>query len=573
MVSQILIVMIFAIGVTIFAERRNIPAPLLLAAVGLAASFIPGLGRLELEPEIILTVVLPPLLFSAASEFSFVSFIRRFGSIFNLGVLLVAVTTAVVGGFAAAAIPGMTLGVALVLGAVISPPDAVTAVAVGRKLKLPAQMMTVLKGESLINDAAALTLFTFAAASVTGTHLAIPNLFLFLGYAAVVGIVVGIAIGAIVHRVRMRLGNASLATVLSVLVPFTAYILAEELGASGVLAVVAAGFSLGHNAGETNYAARLQERQFWRTADALLEAFVFAYIGLQFRWVLADAEESGFDVPQLLGMSVLILIAVIAVRVAWVYLTSIISRWRSRAVEKRVAEFDQRMAALEGERAERLAGRRGRFSQRMEQAREARKQGGFDLLPPFTWQENLVIGWTGMRGVVTLAAAAGIPLVTVTGAAFPGRDVIQVVAFVVTIGTLLIQGLTLPWLIKHLAISDPDDGRKRQAQFRIADEVAREATVAAVMKFRQEHTDAKSKRLAEMMLQRSTTQGQDTRFAEVNDVILELKELILVAQRMAVVRARDERRLDDEVMREVLEELDLEQAATAGTTPGKFGGR
>src|SRR5690606_13658747 len=135
------------IWVTMFAERRNIQAPLLLVAVGLAASFIPRLGRLELEPDIILTVVLPPLLFSAATEFSFVSFIRRFGSIFNLGVLLVAVTTAIVGGLAAAAIPGMTLGVALVLGAVISPPDAVTAVAVGRKLKLPAKMMTVLKGE------------------------------------------------------------------------------------------------------------------------------------------------------------------------------------------------------------------------------------------------------------------------------------------------------------------------------------------------------------------------------------------------------------------------------------------
>lgn len=576
MISQILIVMIAAIWVTMFAERRNIQAPLLLVAVGVVASFIPGLERLELEPEIILTLVLPPLLFSAATEFSFVSFIRRFGSIFNLGVLLVAVTTAVVGGLAAATIPGMTLAVALVLGAVISPPDAVTAVAVGRKLKLPSQMMTVLKGESLINDAAALTLFTFAVASVTGTHLAIPNLFLFLLYSAVVGIIVGVVIGVIVHRVRMRLSNATLSTVLSVLVPFTAYILAEELGASGVLAVVAAGFSLGHNASETNYAARMQERQFWRTADALLEAFVFAYIGLQFRWVLAEADEKGFDIPQLLGLSVLILVAAIAGRVGWVFFTSILSRWRSRAVAKRFAEFDRQLAALEqtgGEPAERLAGRRGRLSQRIEQAREARKQGAFELLPPFTWQENLVIGWTGMRGVVTLAAAAGIPLMTVAGESFPGRDVIQVVAFVVTVGTLLIQGLTLPWLIKRLAISDPDDARKRQEQFKIADAVARAATVEAVTAFRGTHADVKSRRLAEMMLQRTTAADRDGRFAEVNDAMLELKEQILVAQRIAVVKARDERRLDDEVMREVLEELDLEQAATSGTTPGQFGGR
>ena len=573
MVSQILIVMIAAIWVTMFAERRNIQAPLLLVAVGLAASFIPRLGRLELEPEIILTVVLPPLLFSAASEFSFISFIRRLGSIFNLGVLLVAVTTAVVGAIAAATIPGMTLLVALVLGAVISPPDAVTAVAVGRKLKLPSRMMTVLKGESLINDAAALTLFTFAVASVTGTHLAIDNLFLFLGYAAVVGIVVGLVIGAIVHRVRLRLTNATLSTVLSVLVPFTAYILAEELGASGVLAVVAAGLSLGHNSRESGYAARMQERQFWRTTDALLEAFVFAYIGLQFRWVLTGAAEKGIDVPQLLGLSVVILVAAMAVRVGWVFFTSILSRWRSRVVARRYAEFDRQIAMLEAEQAERLAGRRGRFSQRLEQAREARKQGAFELLPPFTWQENLVIGWTGMRGVVTLAAAAGIPLLTVTGEPFPGRDAIQVVAFVVTVGTLLIQGLTLPWLIRRLAISDPDDERKRQEQFKVADAVARAATVEAVTVFRNAHHDAKSRRLAEMMLQRSAALDRDSRFTEANDVMLELKEQILVAQRLAVVKARDERRLDDEVMREVLEELDLEQAATAGTTPGRFGGR
>jgi len=573
LVSQILIVMIAAIWVTMFAERRNIQAPLLLVAVGLAASFIPRLGRLELEPEIILTVVLPPLLFSAASEFSFISFIRRLGSIFNLGVLLVAVTTAVVGAIAAATIPGMTLLVALVLGAVISPPDAVTAVAVGRKLKLPSRMMTVLKGESLINDAAALTLFTFAVASVTGTHLAIDNLFLFLGYAAVVGIVVGLVIGAIVHRVRLRLTNATLSTVLSVLVPFTAYILAEELGASGVLAVVAAGLSLGHNSRESGYAARMQERQFWRTTDALLEAFVFAYIGLQFRWVLTGAAEKGIDVPQLLGLSVVILVAAMAVRVGWVFFTSILSRWRSRVVARRYAEFDRQIAMLEAEQAERLAGRRGRFSQRLEQAREARKQGAFELLPPFTWQENLVIGWTGMRGVVTLAAAAGIPLLTVAGEPFPGRDAIQVVAFVVTVGTLLIQGLTLPWLIRRLAISDPDDERKRQEQFKVADAVARAATVEAVTAFRDTHHDAKSRRLAEMMLQRSAALDRDSRFTEANDVMLELKEQILVAQRLAVVKARDERRLDDEVMREVLEELDLEQAATAGTTPGRFGGR
>ena len=486
MISQILIVMIAAIAVTIFAERRNIQPPLLLALVGLLASLIPGLPRLQLEPEIILTVVLPPLLFSAAREFSFTSFIRRLGSIVNLGVLLVAVTTGLVGAAAAAIVPGMTIAVALVLGAVVSPPDAVTAVAVGRKLKLPTQMMTVLKGESLINDAAALTFFTFATASVAGTHLFINNIFLFLLYSAVAGFIVGLVLGGIVHLLQMRITNATLATVIGVVVPFTAYLIAEELGASGVLAVVAAGLSLGHNAGDARYDVRIQEQQFWQTVDGLLEAFVFAYIGLQFRWVLVDAAEKGFDVLRLIGGSVLLLLVVIVVRIGWVFFTALFSRWRDKAAKRRLADLDAQLDALPRARPEdrkplERPGRgdrrsgfgrmrdRGRFAERMEQVREARAQGGFDLMPPFTWRENAVISWTGMRGVVTLAAAAGIPLVTATGEAFPGRDVIQVVAFVVTIGTLLIQGLTLPWLIRTLKISSPGEAPETRKTGRARD--------------------------------------------------------------------------------------------------------
>jgi NhaP-type Na+/H+ or K+/H+ antiporter len=588
LVSQILIVMIAAIAVTIFAERRDIQPPLLLAFVGLIASFIPGLGRLELEPEIILTVVLPPLLFSAAREFSFVSFIRRLGSILNLGVFLVAVTTGIVGAVAAAVMPGMTLAVALVLGAIVSPPDAVTAVAVARKLNLPSQMMTVLKGESLINDAAALTFFTFATATVAGTHLFIPNIVLYLLYSAIVGFVLGLIIGGIVHLVQQRITNASLAAVLTVVVPFTAYLLAEEVGASGVLAVVAAGLSLGHNAGEARYDVRIQEQQFWRTTDGLLEAFVFAYIGLQFRWVLADAAQKGFDVLQLLALSLVVLAAVIVVRIGWVFFTSIFSRWRAKAEAKQLEKLDARLDAIPRARPERPArmappadrqGRidqarrfgfqrdRRRFAERMEQVREARRQGGFDLLPPFSWRENIVISWTGMRGVVTLAAAAGIPLMTASGEPFPGRDVIQVVAFVVTIGTLLIQGLTLPWLIGRLKIANPTEVAVRERQMQLAEGIVQRATIDAVTAYRDRQTEDKPRRVAELMLSRVSTmqQAEERGVALENDpVMVDLAGEILAARRTAVVKARDERKLDDEVMREVLEHMDFEEAAMAG---------
>lgn len=552
MVAQILVVMIAAIIVTIVAERRNIQPPLLLAAVGVAASLIPGLDRFELEPEIILTVVLPPLLFSAATEFSFVSFLKRLGSIVNLGVYLVAVTTGIVGAVGFGLAPELTIAAALVMGAVVSPPDAVTAVAVGRKLNLPGRMMTVLKGESLINDAAALTLFTFAAASVVGTKPFISNLFLYLLYASIAGFVIGLIVGAIVHQTRLRLRSASLATALSVLVPFAAYLVAEEVGASGVLAVVAAGLSLGHNSREAGYEERIQERQFWRTADALLEAFVFAYIGLQFRFVIAEVMEGGYELLEVIGISFAILLLVIVVRIAWVFATGVLSRWRSRRIAARLAhpEMQKRLKALE------------------------QRGGRFEQIAPFTWRENLVIGWTGMRGVVTLAAAAGIPLVTATGDPFPGRDLIQAVAFVVTIGTLLIQGLTLPWLIRRLGISDPHEAEEREKQHAIAEVVAREAAVATITAFRNKQTDPLLRQRAEGMVARmNAPTPNDEGTLEGRSEMLDLAREMTAARRAAVVKARDERRLDDEVMREVLEQIDFEQATMAGWTPERAGGR
>jgi CPA1 family monovalent cation:H+ antiporter len=563
MVSQILIVMIAAIAVAIWAEGRNIQAPLLLALVGLAASFLPFLPRLEVEPEIILTVVLPPLLYSAASELSFLSFLRRLGSIVNLGVILVLVTTTIVGAVAAAVIPGLPLAAATVLAAVVSPPDAVSAVAVGRKLGLPSRMMTLLKGESLINDAAALTLFTFATATVTGTQLLIDNRYLFFGYSAVVGILVGVIIGAIVHRVRFRLHNASLSTVVSVLVPFTAYLIAEELGASGVLAVVAAGFANGHNSSETNYEARIQERQFWRTIDSLLEAFVFAYIGLQLRFVIQDAHEAGFDIVQLFLLSAIVLVAVILVRVAWVFGTALVSRWRRRAATRRLQRMNQDP----------------RWRQRLEQRGRGRdgrrpRPEDFEAPEPFTWKENLVISWTGMRGVVTLAAAAGIPLTTLAGDAFPGRDAIQVVAFTVTIGTLLIQGLTLPWLIRVLDIKDPKETQYRAQQHNRAQKIADEAGREAIATYRDSQTDPAARLAADQMLKRSDFRDEAARqsTAEHDRIVLELGRIFLDARRAALIKARDERLLDDEVLREIMEDLDLQQAVLANWEPGRFSG-
>jgi CPA1 family monovalent cation:H+ antiporter len=538
MFAQILIVIVVAIAITALAERRNIQPSLLVAMVGLAASFIPGLPRLELEPEIILGVVLPPMLFSAASDFSFTSFARRLGPIVNLGVFQVFGVGALVSIVATLTVPGIDPASAIILGAVVAPPDAVAAIAIGRKAGFPTGLMTVLKGESLINDAAALTLFAGAVAAVAGTQAFINGTALYFLYAAVVGSVLGLLIGNLAAVARRKLASPSLATAVSVIVPFATYLLAEELHASGVLAVVMAGFTLGHHGAQSGYRERMQERAFWRTIDTLLETFVFAYIGLQLRFVITDALEAGYDLWELAGAGVAIFLTTILVRFAWVFGTAAIGRWRRRRGERRPRAARQERG-----------GRRGLRGTPPPPE------------PPLSWKENLILSWTGMRGVVTLAAAAGIPLVTVSGAEFPGREPILALAFLVTIATLLIQGLTLPLLLGWLKLDTPTDGQYEREQHERAALIAERANAEALEAYRATHTSPTSRRMADIMASRTMRAADAEAPAgfDRNEALV-LGNLLLEARRTQLVAARDARELDDTVLRDLLEQMDLEQA-------------
>ena len=461
--AQLLIVMAGALIVAALVKRQGFQANLIILVLASAASFIPNLEHLELEPHVILGLVVPPLLYSAALNFSFSTFGRNFRSIVGLGVTLVVGTTAASALVGSWLLPAIGLAGAFVLASVISPPDTVTAVAHGKSMGFPRRVIAILTGESLVNDAAALTLFSIAVAGVTGESTFIANPFLLFGYGVFVGAFVGFLLAGIVTGLRSRLVNSSLATALSVLVPFAAYFIAEELHASGVIAVVMAGFSMAPNStyGSNRYPSsvahrqRLQEHDVWPVIEVILEAFVFAYIGLQVRFVIDDLVASGDDIPAVLIAGGVLLVLVMALRLVWAYLVFgrrlIVSGMMNRRFEAypEAREWEMR-------RNERLIarGRRPRVRER-----------------ELGWKEIFLVGWTGMRGIVTLAAAAAIPL-TAAGDDFPGRASIQVIAFIVAIGTLLIQGFTVPLIARRMRIDTTDDDGVEDAKLAAAQAIA-----------------------------------------------------------------------------------------------------
>jgi monovalent cation/hydrogen antiporter len=555
MSTQILIVMMAAIGLTIIAERRGFQAPLFLAIIGMAVSFVPGLPRTEIEPDLILSLVLPPLLFSAAVNFSFFSFMKRLGSILNLGVLLIAVSALAVGGLFGIVFPILSIPAALILGAVVAPIDAVSATAIGKRLGLPNRLMTVLKGESLINDAAALVIFSLAVAAATGERTFISNGVLYFLFAAGLGAILGTFLGVGVHRVRQHLGNPTLVTALTVITPFGAYLLAEEMHMSGVMAVVFAGFALGTNAADMKFDGRIQEREVLNLVEALLEAFAFAYMGLQFRFVVDDALASGIDLWDLIGYSALTIALVTLVRIAWVMLSAIGSRWLHRRYMQREALMKTLGPAARPQRS--------RPERPLKPGRPPRRR----RIPaePLSWRENLILSWSGMRGVVTIAAAAGTPLVTSTGLDLPGRDIVITIAFAVAIGTLILQGLSLPWLIRRLGVDPSSDRQYRTDQVAIARRAMNAAAMKTVDAFRKDSTSEADIRLGEKLIANSQrdleleTDGIDRGGVDRKKLFAIIRD-VQAARRSALIAERNAERLDDEIMRELLEYIDLEQA-------------
>ncbi|NDK90793.1 sodium:proton antiporter [Gordonia desulfuricans] len=551
----LILVLVGAVIVTAIADRRGMQPALIIVVVALAVSFIPGMPHVELESEILLTVVLPPLLYSAALGFSVPNFIRNIKPILGLGVAMVVITAFAVGWITSLVLPEFTFALALLLGAIVAPPDAVTAVAIGRKLGLPKRLMAILTGESLVNDAAALSLFAIAISQIASTHAFIENPLLLFGYNAVLGPIVGLVVGFLTLWIRRHLQNPALETVQGFVVPFAAFLAAEHIHASGVLAVVVAGFVVGSGSVHAGYQTRLQERYVWHSVDVLLEAFVFAYIGLQLRFIVEDLREARESLWHIIIASLLVLVVVLVVRPLCIFAMfgrGVVSRRLDTAVDVAVPSNPRRPAA--GRRDTKPSALREKWRKRIDNR-------------PLTWQESTVVAWTGMRGVVTLAAASGIPLTIADGSPFPERSAIQAIAFVVAVGTILIQGPTLPWLIARLHLRNEDEERYDFEQTARAEEIVHGAADEVIDDFVHNPPAGLDEDTVAFIKETVARQSRDAEempdpeaHTARNDAFAALYRDVLAAQRVALVDQRDAGTVEDEAVRAMLERLDLQEA-------------
>lgn len=506
------------------ARRTPVPAPLLLVVVGLLASYVPGVPTYTLDAHIVLPLLLPPLLYTAAVDSSYLDLRANVRPIALLSVGYVLFATLAVGWLAYLLVPGLPLTAALVLGAVIAPPDAVTAAAIARRVGLPSRVTTILQGESLVNDATAITAFKVALAAAVGEGVswgAGVGEFLL---AAVGGVAVGLLLMVPLHWLRTHLGEPLLQNTLSLLIPFVAYAAAERVHASGVIAVVVVALYLGHRSWQVDFATRLQEAAVWKMVAFVLESVVFALIGLQLSFVLRGLGTYG--VGEALWYAFAVFVAVVVVRFVWVYPATYLPRWMSRRIRERE--------------------------------------------PGTNWTSPLIVGWAGMRGVVSLAIAFSIPLSMDDGEDFPARNLVLFLTFTTVIGTLVIQGLTLPLLVRVLKLP----GRDLRAETLAEAQAQSQASTAAEARLDELLAD-RSNQLPEPLADRLRSVLERRRNAvwerlgaanpvtgeSADDTYRRLAREMIEAEREVFVRLRDERRIDDEMMRTLLRRLDLEEAA------------
>ncbi|QKW52305.1 Na+/H+ antiporter [Streptomyces buecherae] len=506
------------------ARRTSVPGPLLLVAAGLVASYVPGVPAYVLDPHVVLPLLLPPLLHTAALDSSYLDLRANARSVALLSVGYVLFATLAVGWIAYLVVPNLPLTSALVLGAVIAPPDAVAATAIARKAGLPSRITTILQGESLVNDATAITAYKVALAAAVGTGATWGSGLREFLVAAVGGVGVGVVLMVPLHWLRTRLTEPLLQNTLSLLIPFVAYAVAEQVEASGVLAVVVVALHLGHQLWQVDFATRLQERAVWAMVSFVLESAVFALIGLQLPVVLRGLD--GYGAGELLWYALAVFLAVVVVRYLWVFPATFVPRLLSARIRRRE--------------------------------------------PDVNWTAPTIVGWAGMRGVVSLAIAFSIPTAAHGGDHFPARDLVLLLTFSTVIATLVVQGLTLPTLIRALRLPGRDVQAETLAEAQAqsaASQAAEERLAELLADERNQLPQPLADRLRTVVERRRNAVWE--RLGTVSEVTGEsadetyrrLSREVIETERKVFVRLRDERRIDDEMLRTLLRRLDLEEAA------------
>ena len=511
--NDLFLLAIVVVGVLItivasgLASRFRFSAPVALVVIGGAISYVPGFPPFRLDPNWILFAILPPLLYAAAIRTSIVDARARKDPIILLSVVLVAYTVVVIGGFTWLVIPGVSLAAALAFGAVVAPTDAVAVGSVTRKAPLPRRVTTVLEGESLLNDATAVAALNSAIAAIVATVTPVQVVGGFVLQAAG-GVALGLVAGVVLGWVRKRLREPVLDTSLSFAAPFIAFVPAQAVGASGILAVVVAGLYLSvRSPAIQSPEARIAETLNWRTISFLLENIVFLLIGLSLSGIVTTALHSRVPAWLIAVLAILVLVALLLSRLIWGLMLTAVFRWGPRRL-----------------RAE-----------------------------SWHWHRTVVISFAGARGVVTLAAALLLPAQT------PQRGILQLLALVVVIGTLL-QTLLLPALVRALpSLRPPDLAQERSETRRLLSE-AQESGLAAIAGMKlddrvQARLRSDSTFLAESM--KEMREGGD----RLHESYSKARRLTLKAEREAVLKARAEKRFHESAVRAVLRILDAEEVA------------
>ncbi|HEY6781007.1 MAG TPA: Na+/H+ antiporter [Thermoleophilaceae bacterium] len=511
--------MVAVVALTIVARAINIPYPILLVLGGLVLGAVPGIPDVELDPDLVLVLFLPPLLYSAAFFSSLRDLRTNLRPISMLAIGLVAATMCVVAVVAHAVIDGLPWSMAFALGAIVAPTDPLAATTIARRLGVPRRLVTVLEGESLINDATALVAYRVAVgAAVSGSFSAWKAGPEFV-WTGVGGIAVGLLIGWLVSELRARLEDPPLEVTISLTTAYAAYLPAEAIGVSGVLAAVTTGIVLGWRAPDiANATTRMQGAAVWNTLSFVLNALLFILIGLQLPVVLDALQDR--STGELVGYAAAVCGAVVGTRLLWGFTVPYVTR---------ALDFRNKRLAMRA-----------------------------------PWQWRAVSGWSGMRGSVSLAAALALPLETDAGAALPGRDLVIFLTFTVILFTLVVQGLTLPFLIRRLGVSD--DGTEEAEEDLQARLAAAEAALARIEELAEEDwtRDDTVDRLRRMYDYRhrrfaARREGGDVDgFESRSEAYQRLLRELLNAQRAALVTLRKQGAISDQVMRRVERELDLE---------------